>query len=54
MANFGGSFGAKGFTSKRRDYEDDSIETDSRASEFDRSNNDLAAALNGRNTTQNK
>jgi len=46
MASFGGTFGGK---SKKRGEDEESFGTDS---DFDRSNNDLAAALNGRSVNK--
>ena len=46
MASFGGTFGGK---SKKRADDEESFGTDS---DFDRSNNDLAAALNGRSISK--
>jgi len=45
MANFGGTFG-KGFKKGKQSDFNDSFEADSRGSDFDRTNNDLAYMLN--------
>ncbi len=45
MANFGGTFG-KGFKKGKQPDFNDSFEADSRGSDFDRTNNDLAYMLN--------